>query len=111
MKNITERTPKMPRRHPVLLGFGLAWLIVIAGYWVVTSIDPVRNLFWRGYFFLVPPGSAVLVAIVFIVRGGKDIAGGIFSGLASMLCVIIALVAFLINGLFDNSYPLVNGWK
>ncbi|WP_157776451.1 hypothetical protein [Burkholderia stabilis] len=111
MKNLTERTPEPPRRNPVLRGFGLAWLIVIAGYWAITSIDPVRNLFWRGYFFLVPPVVAVLVAVFLIVRGDKDFAGGIFAGLVSMLCGIIVLVIFFIDGLFGNSYPLVNGWK
>lgn len=95
----------------MLRGFGLAWLIVIAGYWAVTSMEPVRNLFWRGYFFLVPPVVAVLVAVVFVVRGEKNVAGGIFAGLVSMLCAIIVLAILLIGGFFGNSPPLVNGWK
>ena len=95
----------------MLRGFGLAWLIVIAGYWAVTSMEPVRNLFWRGYFFLVPPVVAVLVAVVFVVRGDKNVAGGIFAGLVSMLCAIIVLAILLIGSFFGNSPPLVNGWK
>ncbi|WGY71552.1 hypothetical protein KEC55_17155 [Burkholderia cepacia] len=111
MKNLTERAPEPFRKNPVFRGFGLAWLILIAGYWAVTSIDPMRNLFWRGYFSLVPPVVAALVAVAFIVRGDKDFAGGIFAGLVSMLCVIVVLVIFLIAGYLGNSTPFVNGWK
>lgn len=111
MKNITERAPKPSRRNPVLRGFGLTWLILIAGYWVVTSIAPMSNFFWRGYLFLAPPVVAVLIAVGFIVRGDKDFSGGIFIGLVSMPCVIIVLVIFLIDGFSGNPYPIVNGWK
>ncbi|MDS0791092.1 hypothetical protein NUV26_02920 [Burkholderia pseudomultivorans] len=108
MENLTERTPGPSRGSPVLRGFGLAWLLFIAAYWTVTSIDPMRNLFWRGYFFLAPPIAVIVVAGFFAMRGEKRFAGGMFAGLVSVMCVIVYLLFSLF---FGNSHSIVNGWK
>ncbi|MBJ9685356.1 MULTISPECIES: hypothetical protein [Burkholderia] len=108
MENLTDHTPEPSRGSPALRGFCLAWVVFIAAYWTVTSIDPIRNLFWRGYFFLAPPIAVVAVAAFFAVRGEKRFAGGMFAGLVSVMCVIVYLLFSLF---FGNSQPIVNGWK
>ncbi|WP_321872833.1 hypothetical protein [Burkholderia ubonensis] len=111
MENLTERSTEPPRKNATLRGVGLAWLIVIAGYGAVSFIGLGQDSPWGGYGLLVPPLVAVGSAIVSIVCGEKDIAGGIFIGLVSIFGLLIVLTIIVVIDFFDGSHSFVNGWK
>ena len=91
------------RRGSKWLGFGLAWLIVIACYVgevLVVDLLPQPPLFLP--LFSVPWIVAILLAIAFVATGRTRTAVGIGIGLATVLVACVALFMLLVSQLSHN---------
>ena len=90
-------------RGSKLLGFGLAWLVMIAGYavefFVVDALEHSPSFL---PLFSLPWIAAILLAIAFIATGRTRTAAGIAIGLAAALVVCVALFMLLVSQLSHN---------
>ena len=95
----TERAP----RGSKLLGFGLAWLVMIAGYAVeFFVVDALAHTPSFLPLFSLPWIAAILLAIAFMAAGRTRTAAGIAIGLAAVLVVCVALFMLLVGQLSHN---------
>lgn len=69
----------------LLGGIGLAWAIMIGGSLIV---GPISVSLW-----LVPPVAIVIIAVVFLTNGKTRTGRGMLLGLASIVAVVLLLVA------------------
>ena len=85
------------------LGFGLAWLVMVAGYVVeVLTIDLLPQPPSFLPLFSVPWIAAILLAIAFIATGRTRTAAGIAIGLGTVLVACVALFMLLVSQLSHN---------
>ena len=90
-------------RGSKIVGFGLAWLVMIAGY--VAEFFIVDAMAHSPSFlplFSLPWIAAILIAIAFIATGRTRTAIGIAIGLATVLVVCVVLFFLLISALSHN---------
>ena len=91
------------KRGSKLAGFGLAWLVMVAGY--AAEMFAVSGLEHSPPFvplFLVPWVVASLVAIAFIATGRTRTAVGIAIGLGTVLVACVVLFMLLVSLLSNN---------
>jgi branched-subunit amino acid transport protein len=91
------------RRGSKWLGFGLAWLVMIAcciGEVLIVDLLPQPRSFLP--LFSVPWVLAILVAIAFVAAGRTRTAVGIVIGLATVLVACVALFMLLVGQLSHN---------
>jgi len=79
--------PPNPRdsQGSLLRGIGLAWAIMIGGSLIV---GPINIAFW-----LAPPVAILIVAVLFLTNGRTRTGRGMLLGLASIVAVVLLLVA------------------
>ena len=102
--NNAQPPPSAPGQEPpsdgksgngsIALGFGLAWLIVVGGHVLLLSRSALALLF-------LPELATIILAIVFAVQGKSRTAIGIGIGLATMVGVVLLLIAACF-GLMSN---------
>jgi hypothetical protein len=104
--NVPERvaSPEEPvRRGSVALGFGLAWLTMIAGYALLAGVAS----FGRGgtsflSTFSMPWVVSILLIIWLVATHRARTALGVAIGLGSVLVICVGLFALLVNELSHN---------
>ncbi|HFT8006131.1 TPA: hypothetical protein ACU9T0_001534 [Burkholderia cenocepacia] len=111
MEKLAKQLPELPRKNPTRRGIGLAWMIIVAGYLIVSFLDMGLGSPWSAYGLSAPPVVAIGSAIIFLASGEPDVAGGIFLGHVSILGTVIAVAAIVLIYFFSNPPSLVNGWK
>ena len=95
----SERAP----RGSKLLGFGLAWLIMIAGYGAeLLVVDALAHTPSFLPLFSLPWIAAILLAITFVAAGRTRTAVGIAIGLSTVLVVCAVLFMLLVSQLSHN---------
>jgi hypothetical protein len=101
-EEIMASTPPASRGSK-LLGFAIAWLLMIALYVVeVFTVDllPQPPMFLP--LFSVPWFAAILLAIAFVATGRTRTAGGIAIGLVTVLVACVVLFMLLVGALSHN---------
>ena len=97
-------SPVLPApRGSKLLGFGIAWLLMIASY--VAEVFTVDLLPQPPSFlplFSVPWIVAILLAIAFVATGRTRTAAGIAIGLATVLVACVVLFMLLVSQISHN---------
>lgn len=91
------------KRGSKLAGFGLAWLVMVAGY--AAEMFAVSGLSHSPPFvpmFLLPWVAAILLAIAFIATGRTRTAIGIAIGLGTVLVVCVVLFMVLVSLLSNH---------
>jgi hypothetical protein len=99
---LSSTVPPVPRGSR-LLGFGLAWLVMIASYVIeIFTVDllPQPPVFVP--LFSAPWVLAILLAIAFMATGRTRTAVGIAIGLATVLVVCVVLFMLLVSALSHN---------
>jgi hypothetical protein len=90
-------------RGSMLVGFGLAWLVMIACYAAeFFVIDTMTHSPSFLPLFSLPWIVAILLAIAFIATGRTRTAAGIAIGLAAALVVCVVLFFLLVSALSHN---------
>lgn len=92
-------------------GIGLAWLIVVLGYCIVSILGMGVQSPWTVYGLITPPLLAIGIAIILFACREPDMAGGIFIGLASIFGMLVVLVIILMISFVNDPPRIVNGWK
>lgn len=90
-------------RGSKLVGFGLAWLVIVAGYvaeMLIVEALPHSPSFFA--LFLPPLIAAILLAIAFIATGRTRTALGIAIGFVTLLVVCIVLFMLLVSQISHN---------
>lgn len=99
---IVASTAPAPRGSK-LLGFGLAWFAMIAGYGAeLLIVAPLPHSPPFLPLFSVPWIAAILLAITFVATGRTRTAVGIAIGLVTVLVVCVALFMLLLSQLSHN---------
>jgi len=99
---IVASTAPAPRGSK-LLGFGLAWFAMIAGYGAeLLIVAPLPHSPPFLPLFSVPWIAAILLAIAFVATGRTRTAVGIAIGLVTVLVVCVALFMLLLSELSHN---------
>lgn len=97
-------SPQEPaRRGSVLLGFGLAWLTMIAGYVMlvgVSSLGRGQTSFLSG--FSMPWVIAILLIIWLVATRRTRTAAGVAIGLGTVLVIGIGLLVLIAQGISNN---------
>jgi uncharacterized membrane protein len=90
-------------RGSIALGFGLAWLAMIAGYVVLFVLSAALP---RGgsvfSIFLMPWVAAILLIIWLVATRRTRTALGVAVGLGTVLVVCVGLFMLLVSELSDN---------
>lgn len=90
-------------RGSKLVGFGLAWLVMIAGYGAeILIVAPMSHSPPFLPLFSAPWIAAILLAIAFIATGRTRTAIGIAIGLATVLVACVVLFMLLVSQLSHN---------
>jgi uncharacterized membrane protein YphA (DoxX/SURF4 family) len=104
--NVPERAASQAlpaRRGSVLLGVGLAWLTMIAGYGLligVSSFAATRSAFSLGYS--IPWVIAVLLIIWLVATRRTRTAIGVAIGLVTVFVACVVLFVLLAQGISNN---------
>jgi len=99
---IVASTAPAPRGSK-LLGFGLAWFAMIAGYGAeLLIVAPLSHSPPFLPLFSVPWIAAILLAIAFVATGRTRTAVGIAIWLVTVLVVCVALFMLLLSQLSHN---------
>lgn len=91
--------PPRSGKGSVVLGFVLAWVIVIGGTMLMAASGLTSAI-------LLPEAVTLVLAIVFLIKGWIRSAAGIFIGLASMFALALLLVAACFGLVSNGSF-----WK
>jgi hypothetical protein len=101
-EDIVTSTAPAPRGSK-LLGFGLAWFVMITGYGAeLLIVAPLSRSPSFLPLFSVPWIAAILLAIAFVATGRTRTAVGIAIGLVTVLVVCVALFVLLVSQLSHN---------
>lgn len=98
-----ESPPEPARRGSVLLGFGLAWLTMIAGYVVLVGLSSLgrgQASFLTG--FSMPWVIAILLIIWLVATRRTRTAAGVAIGLGTVLVIGVVLLLLLVQGISNN---------
>lgn len=106
--NVPERVASAPvpvRRGSLMLGFGLAWAAIIAGYAMIValsgSLARAGGESWL-MLYLLPWIGSVLLMIGFIATGRSRTALGIAIGLGTVLVIGIVLFVIIVGQITHN---------
>jgi hypothetical protein len=101
-EEIVTSTAPAPRGSK-LLGFALAWFVMITGYGAeLLIVAPLSRSPSFLPLFSVPWIAAILLAIAFVATGRTRTAVGIAIGLVTVLVVCVALFVLLVSQLSHN---------
>jgi hypothetical protein len=86
--------PAPDQRGSLWAGIGIAWAVMIGGE---VAVLPTNAMLWP-----LPPVTVVVWAVVLLVRGRTRTGGGMLLGLASVIAVLLLLVAACFGLLYSG---------